>query len=182
MYLNLIGLGLLGLFVGVLVYYASSPTPQTNHVRSGLLVAQDTGKTKQIVSKTGDASMQIELSRRRAIRSNRTQSIRESTYQRGSGTGALEMLLTSICPTIQMPLLYYDAGGASDEFCYILNDAGNGVPYDAGNARAAECCAQNGPSIYSAGTASDNFCEALDDTGTGLPYDAGNAATRVCSI
>jgi hypothetical protein len=47
MYLNLIGLGLLGIFLGVLGYYFHFAEPVKTPFRTGLLVAQDTGKTKQ---------------------------------------------------------------------------------------------------------------------------------------
>ena len=92
--LNLIGLGFIGIVASYLVYQFLKPTPKKIvQQRNGLLVAQDTGKSKQIQSKTGDASMQVEKRRRTAIqaigRSNHSR-IKESTYQKGSVTGALE--------------------------------------------------------------------------------------------
>lgn len=87
---------------GVMFVYASytawtSPIPVTfNPMRSGLLVAQDTGKSKQIQSKTGDASMHVEKLRREAIKaigSAKPLSIKETTYQLGSTTGAIETFL-----------------------------------------------------------------------------------------
>lgn len=57
--------------------------------RSGLLVAQDTGKSKVNQSKTGDASLFIQKVRRAAIRSSRGIP-RETHTQLGSTTGALE--------------------------------------------------------------------------------------------
>jgi len=185
MYLNLIGMGLLSLFIGGLVYYyyRTPVSLSINPVRSGLLVAQNTGKTKQIVSKTGDASMVTEKKRRIAVRSNITQAIKETTYQKGSFTGALEMMLTSICPIYIMPPMYYDAGTATNEFCDILDDTGSGDAYDAGSAGSnIACCPDVIPSMhYSAGTATNDFCDILDDTGDGDGYDAGNAPTTVCS-
>jgi len=140
MYLNLIGLGLVSLFVGAVVYYSRRPVLSANPVRSGLLVAQDTGKTRQIVSKTGDASMVTERKRRSAIRSNITQSIKETTYQKGSLTGALEMMLTSVCPSIYPSISgFYDAGEAADSFCDILENTGSGQAYDAGDASTRVC-------------------------------------------
>jgi hypothetical protein len=66
--------------------------------RSGLLVAQDTGKTHHIQSKTGDASLAIERVRRKTIQSfgvlNR-EKIKETHTQLGSTTGALEAFLLS---------------------------------------------------------------------------------------
>ena len=143
MYLNLIGLGFIGLVGSYLVYQFFRPSPKiVNPQRSGLLVAQDTGKSKQIQSKTGDASVQVELRRRRAIqglgRINKS-NIKESTYQKGSTTGALEtFFISGICPQINEALLY-DGGGASNEYCDILNDEGTGCAYDGGDANTRVC-------------------------------------------
>jgi hypothetical protein len=146
MYLNLIGLGFVGLCLSYLGYQFFKPvakvvTPQ----RNGLLVAQDTGKSKQIQSKTGDASMQVELRRRRAIQAIgriENSKIKESTYQKGSTTGALEtFFITGICPSIQRIIenLLYDGGGASDDYCGGLEDIGTGGSFDAGNANTRVC-------------------------------------------
>jgi hypothetical protein len=122
MYLNLIGLGFIGLCLSYLVYQFFKPTAKEEKPqRSGLLVAQDTGKSKQIQSKTGDASMQVELRRRRAIQGSgriEPKKIKESTYQKGSTTGAIEtFFITGICPPLARVIenLFYDGGGASNE-------------------------------------------------------------------
>lgn len=96
--LNTIFLSMFGLMFVYASYVAwTTPIPITfNPMRSGLLVAQDTGKSKQIVSKTGDASMHVEKIRRGTIKSvgdAKPLSIRESTYQLGSTTGAIETFL-----------------------------------------------------------------------------------------
>ena len=62
--------------------------------RSGLLVAQDTGKSKVNQSKTGDASLFIQKTRRAAIRSSGTPS-KETHTQLGSTTGAIETYLVN---------------------------------------------------------------------------------------
>ena len=77
-------------FFGYLIYSSLKPKksdfiPQ----RSGLLVAQDTGKTHYNQSKTGDASLFIQKVRRKAIRSSDSP-IKESHTQLGSTTGAVE--------------------------------------------------------------------------------------------
>lgn len=77
-------------FMGYIVYSSLKPKespfiPQ----RSGLLVAQDTGKTHYNQSKTGDASLFIQKVRRKAIRSSQTP-IKETHTQLGSTTGAIE--------------------------------------------------------------------------------------------
>lgn len=60
--------------------------------RTGLLVAQDTGKSKVNQSKTGDASLFIQKVRRRAIRESGTP-VKETHTQLGSATGAIETYL-----------------------------------------------------------------------------------------
>jgi hypothetical protein len=139
MYLNLIGLSLIGIFFAYLGYYAWKPLPiDFNPVRYGLLVAQDTGKTKHVVSKTGDVSMQTELRRRRAIQ---TVGIVEHKFKAnlGSVSGAVETYMISgicICPKIcDNNDIIFDGGGATDEFCPIHGDS----LYDAGGADTTVC-------------------------------------------
>ena len=96
--LNMIFLSLFGLMFVYASYTAwTSPIPITfNPTRNGLLVAQDVGKSKQIQSKTGDASLHIEKLRRQAIKtvgSAKPLSIKETAYQLGSTTGAIETFL-----------------------------------------------------------------------------------------
>ena len=70
MVLNWIGLGfvgLLGLYFGWQTFKFFTKVGPSKPSIPGLLVAQDTGKSKQIQSKTGDASMRTELQRRRTI-------------------------------------------------------------------------------------------------------------------
>jgi hypothetical protein len=189
MYLNLIGLGFVGLCLSYLVYQFFKPVakvviPQ----RSGLLVAQDTGKSKQIQSKTGDASMQVELRRRRAIQALgriELKKIKESTYQKGSTTGALEtFFISGICPPIEKIIenLLYDAGGACDDYCSVLEDTGSGPGYDAGDANAPGCDVAPLVTDYDAGGACDDYCSVLEDTGVGPGYDAGNANAPECDV
>lgn len=139
MYLNLIGLGLISIFIGALVYYSWAPVSiNINPVRSGLLVAQDTGKTKQIVSKTGDASMVTEKSRRCAIKKTHSS---KPTFKSnlGSLSGALEtFFITAVCAesrAICPQDIIFDGGGAGDEFCPV---EGNTI-YDAGGLGTIVC-------------------------------------------
>ena len=138
--LNTIFLSLFGLMFAYAGYSIwTRPTPvEFNSVRSGLLVAQDTGKSKQIQSKTGDASLRIERVRRRAIqgygRLNRSQ-IRETRTQIGSTTGALEMMITSICPKSKFYDLIFDGGDELAEYCEFVGDG----YLDAGNATTKAC-------------------------------------------
>ena len=136
--LNTIFLSLFGLMFIYAGYTAwSAPTPVAfNPVRSGLLVAQDTGKSKQIQSKTGDASLSIELVRRRAIQGHGRldkSRIRETRTQMGSTTGAVEMMLTAICPNFYDLIL--DGGNEAADYCEYV---GNGY-LDAGDATTKAC-------------------------------------------
>ena len=190
MVLNWIGLGFVGL---VMLYFGWQAFKFFTRVGPskpgipGLLVAQDTGKSKQIQSKTGDASMQTELQRRRTIQTVgrlNPSSIKETTHQKGSTTGAIEtFFLSSICPPILAILenLIYDAGGACQEFCEVLDDTGSGPAYDAGGAPNTGCVPPLPIGIdYDAGGARDEYCDVLEDTGVGPGYDAGNSNAPSC--
>jgi hypothetical protein len=136
--LNTIFLSLFGILLLYAGYTAwSRPTPVSfNPVRSGLLVAQDTGKSKQIQSKTGDASLTIERVRRRAIQGHgrlHKSRIRETRTQLGSTTGAVEMLITGICPKIYDVI--FDGGNESADYCEYVGDG----YLDAGNATTKAC-------------------------------------------
>lgn len=77
-------------FMSYIVYSSLKPklspfAPQ----RTGLLVAQDTGKSKINQSKTGDASLFIQKVRRKVIRTSGTP-VKETHTQLGSTTGAIE--------------------------------------------------------------------------------------------
>lgn len=136
--LNTIFLSLFGLMFLYAGYVAwTSPIPVTfNPIRNGLLVAQETGKTKQIVSKTGDASMRVELKRRRAIQSN-GRLTNKFNANLGSISGAIETyMITSICTCECPPTdILFDGGGAIDELCPIHGDN----VYDAGGADTRVC-------------------------------------------
>lgn len=139
MYLNLIGLGLLSLFIGALVYYSLTPISlNINPVRSGLLLAQDTGKTKQIVSKTGDASMVTEKTRRCVIKKNHSHNP-IFTSNLGSLSGAVEtFFITAVCAESRGLCphdIIFDGGGVDDEFCPV---EGNNI-YDAGGVGTIVC-------------------------------------------
>lgn len=76
-------------FFGYLIYSSLQPKPSFIPQRSGLLVAQDTGKTHYNQSKTGDASLFIQKVRRKAIRGSNS-TVKETHTQLGSTTGAIE--------------------------------------------------------------------------------------------
>ena len=186
MYLNLLGLGCITFFLSYLAYNFSRPVLTKKVERSGLLVAQDSGKSKQIASKTGDASMRTEFRRRQTIQTVGAAdrlSIKETMYQKGSTTGAIEtFLLTSISPRpiTDVVNFLYDAGGANDNYCNVLDDTGVGAGYDAGTAYTNVCAPAIFEINYDAGGSNTNYCDVLDDNGIGCSYDAGSATTRVC--
>ena len=170
----------------IYLIYASLKPKHTSFIpqRSGLLVAQDTGKTKVNQSKTGDASLAIERVRRQTIQSVgrvNKRGIKETRTQLGSSTGAVEtFMITGICPPLPFLNLRFDGGGASSEYCNILTDTGAGVSYDAGGAECQEC---DGVAQvrFDGGTELSENCVVLEGDG-GYILDAGNQSTTVCGI
>jgi hypothetical protein len=73
----------------IYLFYSSVKPDTSKPQRFGLLVAQDTGKSKINQSKTGDASLFIQKVRRKAIRTSGAP-IKETHTQFGSTTGAIE--------------------------------------------------------------------------------------------
>ncbi len=128
-----------------LIYKSLKPKPLPfAPQRSGLLVAQDTGKSKVNQSKTGDASLAIERVRRRAIQGAgrvAKYKLKETHTQLGSTTGALETyFISSICPCPPSCLPYdvvYDGGDENDEFCAY--DGDGTVALDAGDDTTKAC-------------------------------------------
>ncbi len=132
----IVGVGIL-FTVSYIIYESLKPRPSPfAPQRTGLLVAQDTGKTKHNQSKTGDASLNIELVRRRAIQSiGRVykDKIKETRTQFGSTTGALETyMISAICPCLPVCQPYdviLDGGNQTAEYCeYVASgyvDAGD---------------------------------------------------------
>lgn len=136
------GVGITLLF-SYLVYRSLIPPPASFHPqRFGLLVAQDTGKTKHNQSKTGDASLYVEKVRRRTIQGHgraNPEKIKETHTQLGSTTGALETyMISSICPCppICQPFdVLFDGGNDTSEYCEYVGDG----TLDAGNDTTKAC-------------------------------------------
>ena len=130
--INTILLGLLSLFIGynVVSYYLTPSDPY--QVPTGALpVPIQVGKTRSIVSKNGDASMAIELARRRAIIGSNSCAIHPKFSYQGSTNGSLEtFFISGLCPTFvkegvqKICTSIFDGGDANAEYCYILD--GNG--------------------------------------------------------
>jgi hypothetical protein len=137
------GVGISLLF-SYIIYRSLKPTISPFKAeRYGLLVAQDTGKTKHNQSKTGDASLAIERVRRRAIqgsgRADKSK-IKETATQKGSTTGALEVyFISSICPCLPVCPIYdtiFDGGNETGEYCQY---SGSEEYLDAGNDKTQAC-------------------------------------------
>ena len=130
-------IGFTSLF-GYLIYKSLIPKHSLTPQRFGLLVAQDTGKTHHIQSKTGDASLAIEKLRRTVIqghgRSNKSK-IKETRTQLGSTTGALEtFMISSICEYPSYDLIL-DGGDENADYCEYT-----GTQYlDAGDQNTKAC-------------------------------------------
>ena len=176
-------------FVSLFSYlvYKSLRSQQSSFIpqRTGLLVAQDTGKTKHNQSKTGDASLAIERVRRKAIqasgRSDKTK-LKETKTQLGSATGALETyMISSICPCPVPSCRPYDAifdgGDQSAEYCEYVGDG----YLDAGN-DSTEACGGSGckphDAILDGGDQTADYCEY---SGSGY-LDAGDNSTKACGV
>jgi len=188
--------GILFLYAGYTIW--TTPTPVVfNPVRSGLLVAQDTGKSKQIQSKTGDASLAIEGLRRRVIHyfgKKEPSKIRETRTGKGSATGALETYSITF-PTCPCPPprvrpcdIWYDGGYQDsyyedEEHCRILEgEDGYGSLLDAGN-QTTEVCPRLYRIVYDGGDDEDEYTNTLTDIDSSGKYlDAGNHKTEVCII
>jgi hypothetical protein len=119
---NLLGLTAIGL----LITYFSYTTSIHDKVHE-IPWNQETGKSKNIQSKTHDMSLYIELKKRKAINSAGKldlKKIKENRTQKGFSTGALECMMT-ICPPICRqqiccPDLLYNGGSAfSTEQCVL---------------------------------------------------------------
>ena len=146
--LNLFGLGLLSIPILYLAYLYFTLPKDIVPDKPRALWGEQVGRTRSIQSKTGDASMATELSRRRAIqqagRLNKTK-LKETRTSTGSSTGAFEtFFLTAICPAFCpcpiLPSVIFDAGHVDDEFCPILDgDYEQYVYYDGGGIDTQIC-------------------------------------------
>jgi hypothetical protein len=98
--------------------------------RSGLLVAQDTGKTHYNQSKTGDVSLAIERIRRQTIQDHgrdHKYKLKETRTQKGSVTGAMETHMISrirpyVTPACNSYDILFDGGSPTDEYCEYVSD------------------------------------------------------------
>ena len=146
--LNVFFIGLLSIPILYLAYlYFTLPAPDIP-VKPRALWGEQVGRTRSIQSKTGDASMATELSRRRAIiQSGRLQKskLKESQTSTGTSTGAYEtFFLTAICPLLCPVVcppseIIFEGGGVGSEYCPILDDEDGAIIYDAGGVNTIVC-------------------------------------------
>jgi len=142
--INTISIGLLSIPLIYLAYLYYTQPKQIIPEKPRFLWGEQVGKTRPIQSKTGDASMATELTRRRAIQGSGrldTSKLKESRTSAGSTTGAIEtFFITSICPPLQLIYdIIFDGGDPNSEFCPILDGEDNGIVYDAGNVNTIVC-------------------------------------------
>lgn len=137
---NILGsffLGSLALYAGYVIQNETTKTTKTPQ----FIWNEQVGRTRSLQTMHGDASMNTELIRRRAIQASGRldySKLKETRTQLGTTTGAFEtFMLSSVCP-LPRPNIRYDGGGATDEFC-PLDDTGAGVPLDAGNQDTTLC-------------------------------------------
>lgn len=140
--LNTIAVGVLGILFTYGVYYAWKSSQPVVHKTLVTPWGEQIGRTRPIQSKTGDASMATERTRRKTIfTSNRMypEKVRESRTATGSVTGAVEtFFLTGMCPPVLLDLIL-QGDGVTDENCLVLEGNSNGTVYDAGGVNTTVC-------------------------------------------
>ncbi len=140
--LNTIAVGVLTILFTYGVYYAWKETRPV--VQKTLITpwGEQVGRTRPIQSKTGDASMATERTRRKTIfTSSRMypEKIKESRTTTGSVTGAIEtFFLTGMCPPVLIDLIL-QGDGVSDENCLVLDGTSGTNVYDAGGVTTTVC-------------------------------------------
>ena len=146
--LNLIALGLLSIPFLYLTYLYFTLPKEVVPTKPAALWGEQVGRTRSIQSKTGDASMATELSRRRAIQQSgrlNKGKLKETHTSTGSSTGAVEtFFLSAICPVFCpcpiLPSVIFDGGDIDDEFCPILDgEHEQYIYYDGGGIDTRVC-------------------------------------------
>lgn len=141
--LNTIALGVLSI---LFTYTAYSVWKRTRPVVHKTLITpwgEQVGRTRPIQSKTGDASMATERTRRKTIfTSNRMypEKVKESRTTTGSTTGAVETFgITGLCPAVLIDLLLQGNESESNNCIILDGDSGEEIVYDGGNADTTTC-------------------------------------------
>lgn len=144
--INTLFIGLLFLIIGSgVTSYWLTKTDQYEAPTGVLPVPIQVGKNRIIVSKTGDASMQTEYRRRRAIIGSNSCGTSPKFSHSGSTNGSLEtFFLSSMCPTFIKEAVgactsIFDGGNANSEFCSVLDGNGGSIIVDGGYADTNVC-------------------------------------------
>lgn len=115
-----------------------------SHIPKTLITpwGEQIGRTRPIQSKTGDASMATERTRRKTIfTSSRMypEKIKESRTTTGSVTGAIEtFFITGLCPYVPIDLIL-QGDTANDDNCIIVDGNNATDAYDAGGVTTTVC-------------------------------------------
>jgi hypothetical protein len=141
--LNTVSICILSIPIIYLIYLYATLPKEFVPEKPKFLWGEQVGKSKLIQSKTGDASMSTELTRRRAIqqagRLDRSK-IKETRTSSGTTTGAIEtFFISSICPPLAAFASLFDGGSPSSDYCQILDGEDTGILYDAGNPDTIVC-------------------------------------------
>jgi hypothetical protein len=140
--INTLFIGILFLIIGSgVTSYWLTKTDLYEPPTGSLPVPIQVGKNKIIVSKTGDASMRTEYTRRRTIIGSNSGPIKKFGYS-GSTNGSLEtFFLSSILPTGVQAICtsIFNGGNAESNFCSILDGNGGNIIVDGGYADTNVC-------------------------------------------
>lgn len=141
--INTLFIGILVLIIGsgVTSYYLTVTNPYEAPI-GNLPVPIQVGKNKIIVSKTGDASMRTEYTRRKAIIQTNVCKIKDPKFgfwNKDSTNGSLESyFLTSVYNERARDNLF-DGGNSASENEFVLNGTGDGLLADGGDAYTEYC-------------------------------------------
>jgi hypothetical protein len=185
--LNTVSICILSIPIIYLIYLYLSLPKEFVPEKPKFLWGEQVGKSKVIQSKTGDASMSTELTRRRAIqqagRLDRSK-IKETRTSSGTTTGAIEtFFISSICPPLPFISItnFFDAGISWSEFCNVLDGNGS-IVYDGGSVSVSTCSRPTCPSnLVFLDAENDQYCITMDGSGD-LIYDGGNQTTTFCGL
>lgn len=197
------------LLISYLVYQSLIPeVSPIKRERYGLLLAQDTGKTKYNQSKTGDMSLHIQRVRRETIQKQGRRElgkIKETRTQFGSVTGAIEVfMISSIGPVIRCPTIFglLEGGHNSSELCVVLDGDDGANPYvmdagdltygpydgktafrfDGGNDKNENCRVFNGADADLSYDGGGPFCQECDVPTANVRLDGGTALEDTCIV
>lgn len=177
-------LGIVGIFLAYQFVWTSLTTKDSILPKGLPFVPIQVGKSKQYVSKTNDASMYVERSRRRAIIGNHGCG-KKGFWNKDSTNGSLESyFISGMCPGIGKKIgdpcfngIIYDAGNARSEYDNILDgNYDDDIWIDLGNALT-----NTYETLFEGGNGQSEYQTFLEANGL-LNIDLGNAYTNVCDL